>query len=38
LSVIETCRRQSRNVFSWLVTAVQAHYNQQQAPSLLPTV
>jgi transposase len=35
LTVIETCRRQSRNVFSWLVEAVQADNNQQRAPSLL---
>ena len=38
LSVIETCRRQSRNVFAWLANTVQAHYNEHQAPSLLPTV
>ena len=38
LTVIETCRRQSRNVFSWLADAVQAHNNQQPASSLLPTV
>ena len=38
LSVIETCRRQSRNVFTWLTTAVQAHYNEQQTPTLLSTV
>jgi transposase len=37
LSVIETCRRQSRNVFAWLASTVQAHYNEQQTPSLLPT-
>ena len=35
LTVIETCRRQHRNVFSWLVEAVQAHLNKQPAPSLL---
>ena len=35
LSVIETSRRQSRDAFSWLVTAVQAHDNGEQAPSLL---
>ena len=38
LTVIETCRRQSRNVFAWLVTGVRAHYNGQQVPSLLSTV
>ena len=37
LTVIETCRRQSRNVFSWLVESVQAHIQQQATPSLLPT-
>lgn len=38
LTVIETCRRQSRNVFSWLVATVQAHLNRQAMPSLLPAV
>jgi transposase len=38
LTVIETCRRQSRDVFPWLVTAVQVHYNGQHTPSLLSTV
>ena len=38
LTVIETCRRQSRDVFSWLVATVQACYNGQHPPSLLPTV
>ncbi|HVI52810.1 MAG TPA: IS66 family transposase [Candidatus Sulfotelmatobacter sp.] len=38
LTVIETCRRQSRNVFAWLVEAVQAHTNRQPVPSLLPTL
>jgi transposase len=36
LSVIETCRRQGRNVFAWLVDAVKARLNEQPAPSLLP--
>lgn len=36
LTVIETGRRQTRQVFSWLVAAVQAHYNDQAPPSLLP--
>ena len=35
LTVIETNRRQSRDAFAWLVTAVQAHYNGQPTPSLL---
>ncbi len=38
LTVIETCRRQSRNVFSWLVEAVQVNINQCSAPSLLSDV
>jgi transposase len=38
LTVIETCRRQSRHVFSWLIDAVQAHFNQRPAPSLLFTL
>jgi transposase len=36
LTVIETCRRQKRNVYSWLVDAVQADLYGQPAPSLLP--
>src|SRR5204863_3812768 len=36
LTVIETCRRQRRNVFAWLVEAVQAHFEGRPAPSLLP--
>ena len=35
LTVIETCRRQSRNTFQWLTDAVQARLNGQPAPSLL---
>jgi transposase len=35
LTVIETCRRQNRNVFAWLVEAVQARLAGQAAPSLL---
>ena len=38
LTVIETCRRQGRNVFTWLVATVQAHYNGQHVPSQLPAV
>lgn len=37
LTVSETCRRQSRDVFAWLVDAVQAHFDRRPAPSLLPT-
>ena len=38
LTVIETCRRQKRNVYSWLTEAVQADFNQQPIPSLLSAV
>lgn len=37
LTVIETCRRQNRNVFSWLTETVSAHYEGRPTPSLLPT-
>lgn len=36
LTVVETCRQQSRNVFDYLTSAMQAHYAQESAPSLLP--
>lgn len=36
LTVIETCRRQDRDVYAWMVDAVQAHFHKQSAPSLLP--
>jgi transposase len=35
LTVIETCRQQRRNVFSFLTAAVEAHLAHQPAPSLL---
>lgn len=35
LTVIETSRRQGRNVFSWLVDSVQAHINGRAGPALL---
>ena len=35
LTVIETCRRHNRDVFAWLVQAVQACLAGQAAPSLL---
>jgi len=38
LTVIETCRQQGRNVFSFLTAAVEAHLAHQPAPSLLSTV
>jgi transposase len=38
LTVVETCRRQHRNVFSWLVEAVAACFAGKTAPSLLSGV
>lgn len=38
LTVIETCRRLSRDVFSWIVAAVRNHYNGQHPLSLLAGV
>jgi transposase len=38
LTVIETCRQQSRNVFAYVTEAVQMHFAQQPIPSLLPRV
>jgi transposase len=35
LTVIETCRQQRRNAFSFLTAAVEAHLAHQSAPSLL---
>jgi transposase len=35
LTVVETCRLQERNVFSWLVEAVEARFAGKTAPSLL---
>ena len=35
LTVIETCRRQNRNVYAWLTHAVEAHLAGQPIPSLL---
>ena len=34
LTVIETCRQQSRNVFQFLTTAIEARFANQNAPSL----
>jgi transposase len=36
LTVVETCRQQSRNVFDYLTSAMQAHFAHESAPSLLP--
>jgi transposase len=38
LTVIETCRQQSRRVFHYLAAAIQASYAAKRAPSLLPAV
>jgi transposase len=38
LTVVETCRRQRRNVFAWLVEAVEARLTGKTAPSLLSRV
>lgn len=36
LTVVETCRQQSRSAFAYLTTAIQAHFAHAPAPSLLP--
>lgn len=36
LTVVETCRQQSRNVYEFITRAVQAHFARTLAPSLLP--
>jgi transposase len=38
LTVIETCRRQDRDVFAWLTEAVQSRLADRPIPSLLPGV
>lgn len=38
LTVIETCRQQHRNAFSFLSAAVESHLAHQPTPSLLPSV
>lgn len=38
LTVVETCRQQSRNSFEFLTAALQAHLTTQPAPSLLSNV
>ena len=35
-SVVHTCRKQKRHVFSYLVDALQAAFSHRSAPSLLP--
>jgi transposase len=35
LTVVETCRQQSRNVFNFIARAVDAHFGDQPPPSLL---
>ena len=36
LTVMETCRQQSRNVLAYVTVAVQAHFAWQPMPSLFP--
>src|SRR5712692_1741468 len=36
LTVVETCRQQSRSVFDYLTTAMQAHFAHESTPSFLP--
>jgi transposase len=36
LTVSETCRLQGRSIFAYLTLAVEAHFQQQPVPSLLP--
>jgi transposase len=38
LTVVETCRMQSRNSFDYLTHAIEAHFAGQPTPSLLPGV
>ena len=38
LTVIETCRQQSRSAFEFLSTTIQAHFQNQTPPSLLANV
>lgn len=38
LTVIETCRQQSRNVFEFLHETIDAHFHHRQTPSLLPAL
>jgi transposase len=38
LTVIETCRQQSRDVFAYVTSAVEAHFADQPPPSLRPGV
>jgi transposase len=38
LTVIETCRQQSRAVFHYLTTAIESRYAAKPTPSLLPRV
>jgi transposase len=35
LTVVETCRQQSRNAFAFITAAVEAHFAHQPAPALL---
>jgi transposase len=35
LTIVETCRQQSRNAFAFITSAVKASFANQSAPSLL---
>jgi len=35
LTVVETCRQQSRNAFAFITAAVDAHFSHQPAPALI---
>ena len=37
LTITETCRRQSRSAYEFLIEAMEAKYANQSAPTLLPT-
>jgi transposase len=37
MTVTETCRRQKRSSFDYLVDAISAHFHKNEAPSLVPT-
>lgn len=38
LTIIETCRQQSRDLFAYLTAAIDAHFHAQPSPTLLPSV
>jgi transposase len=34
LTIVETCRQQSQNVFTFITSAVAAHFSRRPSPSL----